>query len=98
MTVLALAVHDLVHVRATVIEVYADTCLLRIPIHRNSATGQHRIVLPFSEIVKRDSTVIAWEAMRVAVQLQERSHDALLRAQAELYEAGAHPANPLIKS
>ena len=39
---------------------------------------------PLSEIVKRDSTVIAWEAMRVAVQLQERSHDALLRAQAEL--------------
>jgi hypothetical protein len=73
MTVLDLAVHDLVNVRATVIEVYADKCLLGIPIHRNSANGQHRIVLPFSEIVKRDSTMIAWEAMRVAVQLQERS-------------------------
>ena len=98
MTVLDVAPHDLVHIRATVIEVYGDTCLLGIPINRNSASGQHRIVLPFTEIVKRDSTVIAWEAMRVAVQLQERSHDALLRAQAELYEAGAHPANPLIKS
>jgi hypothetical protein len=98
MTVLDLAPHDLVHVRATVIEVYSDKCLLGIPINRHSANGQHRIVLPFSEIVKRDSTVIAWEAMRVAVQLQERSHDALLRAQAELYEIGAHPANPLIKS
>jgi len=98
MTVLALAPYDLVHIRATVVEVYVDTCLLGIPIHRCSANGQHRIVLPFSEIVKRDSTVIAWEAMRIAVQLQERSHDALLRAQAELYEVGSHPADPLIKS
>jgi hypothetical protein len=98
MTVLALAPFDLVHIRATVIETYFDACLLGIPINRHSANGQHRIVLPFSEIVKRDSTVFAWEAMRLAVQLQERSHDALLRAQAELYEVGAHPANPLIRS
>jgi hypothetical protein len=65
MTVLPLAPHDLVHVRATVIEVYDASCLLGLPIHRHSANGQHRIVLPFSEIVKRDITVIAWEAMRV---------------------------------
>jgi hypothetical protein len=98
MTVLDVAVHDLVHIRARIIEVYAEACLLGIPIHRHSANGQHRIVLPFSEIVKRDSTVIAWEAMRVAIQPHERTGDALLRAQAELYEVGAHPANPLIKS
>jgi hypothetical protein len=97
MTVLALTVHDLVHVRATVIEVYAERCLLGIPIHRNSANGQHRIVLPFSEIVKRDSTVIAWEAMRVAVQRMDQTRDAMLRAQAELYEVGTHAGDLLIK-
>jgi len=94
MTVLTLAKHDLVHVRATVIEVYSTECLIGIPINRKSANGQHRITLPFTEIVKRDSSVFAWEAIQLAVQLQQRSHDALLRAQAEMYEVGCHPVTP----
>jgi hypothetical protein len=95
MTVLALAPFDLVHIRATVIEVYAEQCLLGFPINRHSGNGQHRITLPFTEIVKRHSNVLAWEAMRVAVQAHDRLGDAILRAQAELYEAGGHPATPL---
>jgi hypothetical protein len=82
MTVLSLAVHDLVHIRASVLEVYDLSCLLGFPINRHSGNGQHRILLPFTEIVKRHSNVLAWEAMRAAVQAHDRLGDAILRAQA----------------
>jgi len=97
MTVLDLAVGEVVHLRSRVVDPQSDRGICELEV--DTLDGLRRCRVAYADVVKlNSSTVVAWRAVREAVQRNDEARDAMLKAEAQLYELGRHPANPLINS
>jgi hypothetical protein len=95
MTVLELAVGEVVHLRGRVVDPQSDRGICEFEI--DTLDGLLRCRVAYADVVKlNSSTELVWREICEAVQEHGRLGDRLLSAQAKLYECGGHPANPLI--
>ena len=88
----AITVRDLaegqgVLVRATVVSLFSQSCLVRVP----GVMGTDTLVqIPISELFQPEPTDQAAAAISMVLDRLDRLHDIALRAQAEVYELGGH--------
>ena len=83
-----------VMLRARVIAVHSRTCVL----HVGDSRGGELLEVAHSEIFRPDSTDDVAGVLALAIDRVEKLRDIVLRAQAEVYELGAHALTPCIKS
>jgi hypothetical protein len=96
MTVLDLAPGEIVHVRNRVIDPRSDRGICEL--QADTLGGPIRYWLAYADIVKLDSSsVLAWKEIREAVRRHDEAREAMVRAQARLYELGLHPGHALAK-
>lgn len=73
-------------VRAKIIAQHSRSCTVRVP----TATNAELVEIPHSEIFQPDSTDQAAGAIALVAQRIETLREIVARAQAEIYELGAH--------
>jgi hypothetical protein len=88
----AITVRDLtegngVLVRATIVSLFSQSCLVRVP----GVMGADILAqVPISELFRPQPTDQAAAAITLVIDRLDRLHDIALRAQAEVYELGGH--------